>query len=106
MEGSGQNIHHFTLEGPATAEPATISSLFFLRKKPGKKTEWRRIKVQMNVGTESCPSWDHLNLILTAVQELVTMNEGFISDTVVEAIRTNLQVVDYKTFQGPPQDNE
>lgn len=99
MEHFDQSIYHLTLEGPSELEPASILPRLFLRAKP----EWRRITVQMSVGTESCPSWDHANLILTALQDLVTMNDGFISDTVVEAIRSNLEVVDYKTFRGPPR---
>jgi hypothetical protein len=98
LEDYDPNTYHFTLEGPATSAPRASILGHFLKK----KIEWRSVKVKMTVGSESCPDWDYVNLILTAVQDLVTMNEGLISDTVIQALRDNLEIVEYKTFHGAP----
>jgi hypothetical protein len=97
LENYDPNTYHFTLEGPATSAPRASILGYFLKE----KIEWRSVRIKMTVGGESCPDWDHVNLILTAVQDLVTMNDGLISDTVIQALRENLEIVEYKTFQGP-----
>jgi hypothetical protein len=56
----------------------------------------------MQVGTEECPDWSHVNLCMTAIQELVAMANGTISDDVLAALRAHVDVVDVQTLRSPP----
>jgi hypothetical protein len=40
---------------------------------------------------------------MTAIQELITMADGFLTDEVLGALQTHLDVVEVKTFRGPPK---
>lgn len=94
-----QNICQVTLVGPAAAQ--TKRNL--LRLTPWSGVEWRKLIVQLRVGTEGCPDWDHANLCLTAINDLIKMSDGILTDDVVTAIRAHLDVVKYETFRGPPK---
>lgn len=59
--------------------------------------------VHLAVGSERCPDWDHANLCLTAIQDLVKLNDGLLTDQVIEALRTHMEIVHYETFRGPPK---
>ena len=99
---------------PATAEPTTYKLTLvgpahrddrrgLRRLGPWSGAEWRRVVVQLEVGSERCPSWEHANVCLTAVQDLLKLNEGFMTDVVVEALKAHMDVVSYETFRGPPR---
>lgn len=98
MPSNDPNICQVTLVGPAT----TQTKRNLLRFSPWSGTEWRRLVVQLRVGTERCPDWDHANLCLTAINDLIKMSDGMLTDDVVKAIRAHLDVVQYETFRGPP----
>jgi hypothetical protein len=57
----------------------------------------------MNVGSETCPDWDHVNLCMTGIQELIAMAEGLLSDDVLGALEAHLNVVEVETLRGPPK---
>ena len=88
-----------TLVGPRGEDART--GLRALLPWPG--VEWRRIVLQLDVGSESCPTWDHAAVCLTALQDLLKLGEGFMSDAVVDALRAHMNVVSYETFRGPPR---
>jgi hypothetical protein len=92
-------IWEVKLSGPTSvAIPSLWSTL-----NPWKKTEWREITIQMEVGSDDCPDWDHVNLRMTAIQELITMADGTISDDVLAALQAHLTVVDVRTLRAPPR---
>jgi hypothetical protein len=57
----------------------------------------------MAVGTEECPDWNHVNLCMTAIQELIAMANGTISDDVLAALRAHVDVVDVQILRSPPR---
>jgi hypothetical protein len=69
---------------------------------PWNRTEWREVTIQMRVGSEECPDWDHVNLCMTAIQDLITMADGTISDDVLAALQAHVNVVDVQTLRSPP----
>ena len=88
-----------TLSGPRSlGEPSLWSFL-----NPWSKTEWREITIQMEVGSEECPDWDHVNLRMTAIQELITMANGTLSDDVLAALQAHVNVVGVETLRAPPR---
>jgi len=87
-----------TLSGPATFGPSSI--LYSLL--PWNQPTWRQVKIQMEVGSESCPDWDHVNLCMTAIQEMITMSGGLLSDEVLSALQEHLDVVEIKNLRSPP----
>jgi hypothetical protein len=96
---SDPNVCRVTLVGPA----ARHASRSLLRFTPWYRPEWRKLIVQLQVGSERCPDWDHANLCLTAIQDLVKLSDGFLTDEVIDALRTHMDVVTYETFRGPPR---
>jgi hypothetical protein len=54
MSTYGQDTCHVTLVGPAYFGPS--SPLIALL--PWTQPEWRRIVVELQVGTDTCPDWD------------------------------------------------
>jgi hypothetical protein len=88
-----------TLVGPAGEDERT--GLRALLPWPG--VEWRRVVLQLDVGSESCPTWTHAAVCLTALQDLLKLGEGFMTDAVVDALKAHMQVVSYETFRGPPR---
>jgi hypothetical protein len=89
-----------TLVGPAHFGPA--SPLLALL--PWTQPEWRRLTIAMRVGTDQFPDWDHVNLCLTAIEELLLMADGLISDEVLGALQANVEIVSLESFRGPPRD--
>jgi hypothetical protein len=92
---STQNSHELwevKLSGPTSTAPSTLWSLL----NPWNKTEWREITIQMKVGSEECPNWDHVNLCMTAIQELIMMANGTLSDDVLMALKAHVDVVEVK----------
>jgi len=98
MSGYNQDVCHVTLVGPAYFGPA--SPLIALL--PWTQPEWRRIVLEFQVGTELCPDWDYANLCLTAIEELITMADGLLSDDVLQAISANVPIISLESFRGPP----
>jgi hypothetical protein len=99
MSTSERTLWEVTLTGPTTFGPSSILHSLL----PWAQPEWRTVTIQMSVGSDSCPDWDHVNLCMTAIQELITMADGFLTDEVLGALQTHLDVVEVKTFRGPPK---
>jgi hypothetical protein len=93
------NLCQITLVGPA----AHGNKRSLLTLGPWSRTEWRKLILELRVGSERCPDWDHANLCLTAIQDLVKLSDGLMSDEVVAALRAHMEVVSYQTFRGPPR---
>jgi hypothetical protein len=74
-----------------------------LRLSLGSKPQWRKLVLELRVGSERCPDWDHANICLTAIKDLVKLNDGFMSDAVVEALKTHMDIVSYETFGSRPR---
>jgi hypothetical protein len=72
-----------------------------VRLKLGKKAEWRKLVVELKIGSERWPDWNSANLCLAAMQDLIKVNDGFLTDEVVRAIQTHLDVVSYETVGTP-----
>jgi hypothetical protein len=87
------------LSGPTSIDAPSMWNLL----NPWSKTEWREITIQMRVGSEECPDWDHVNLCMTAIQELITMANGTISDEVLAALQAHVDVIDVRTLRAPPR---
>jgi|688.fasta_scaffold63811_5 hypothetical protein len=90
--------HFLTLVGPS--QRGERRSLLTL--KPWSGTEWRRVVVRLDVGSEECPTWERANVILTAVQDLLKLAGGVLSDEVIDALKEHMRVVSYERFRGPP----
>jgi hypothetical protein len=73
-----------------------------LRLSLGSKPEWRKLVLELRVGTERCPTWDHANICLTAIKDLVKLNDGLMTDAVVEALKAHMDIVSYETFRSRP----
>ncbi len=91
--------HLLTLVGPASRQ----QKRGVLKLTPWSGTEWRRVVVQIDVGSEECPTWEDAALRLTAVQDLLKLADGVLSDDVVSALKAHMRVVSYETFRGPPK---
>ena len=74
-----------------------------LRLSLGSKPQWRKLVLELRVGSERCPDWDHANICLTAIKDLVKLNDGFMTDGVVEALKTHMDIVSYETFGSRPR---
>ena len=74
-----------------------------LRLSLGSKPQWRKLVLELRVGSERCPDWDHANICLTAIKDLVKLNDGFMTDAVVEALKTHMDIVSYETFGSRPR---
>lgn len=94
------NLCSVTLVGPAHFGPA--SPLLALL--PWTQPEWRRLTIAMRVGTDQFPDWDHVNICLTAIEELLLMADGLISDEVLSALQANVEIISLESFRGPPRD--
>ena len=57
--------------------------------------------VDIEVGTEQFPTWDTANVCVQAIQDLLKMNDGLLSDTVLQALQTHVKVVSLQSFRGP-----
>lgn len=73
-----------------------------LRLSLGSKPEWRKLVLELRVGSDRCPNWDHANICLTAIKDLVKLNDGFMTDAVVEALKAHMDIVSYETFRSRP----
>ncbi|MEY4669939.1 MAG: hypothetical protein RL518_2638 [Pseudomonadota bacterium] len=82
------------LSGPRSLPDTSIWSIL----NPWSRPQWRQVTIQMNVGSEACPDWNHVNLCMTAIQELISMANGTISDDVLAALETHVDVVDVQTL--------
>lgn len=98
MNTEEQTVWQVTLTGPKTFGPS--SPLLALL--PWNQPDWRRITIQMIVGSDACPDWEHVNLCMTAIQDMISMEYGLITDSVLQALETHVNVVDVETFRGPP----
>jgi hypothetical protein len=74
-----------------------------LRLSLGSKPQWRKLVLELRVGSERCPNWDHANICLTAIKDLVKLNDGFMTDAVVEALKAHMEIVSYETFGSRPR---
>ena len=98
MSSTAADLWEVTLTGPVSFGPASVFSSLL----PWNRPEWRQITIKMHVGSEECPTWDHVNLCMTAIQDMIMESDGLISDNVLAALKAHLDVVDIKTFRGPP----
>ena len=98
MSSTEPNLWEVTLTGPVTFGPSSL--LYSLL--PWNQPRWRQVTIQMRVGSEECPDWDHVNLCMTAIQEMITMTGGLLSDDILAALQEHLEVREVKTFRGPP----
>ena len=97
---SGANTSYdVTLVGPAHRDERRG----LLRLTPWSGSEWRRVVLTLDVGSERCPSWDHAERYLAGVQDLIKLNDGFLTDEVVNALKNSMQVTSFETFRGPPR---
>jgi len=87
-----------TLVGPTGA-----AQRGFLKYAPWTTEEWRRVVIQLDVGSPDCPSWDDAAIRLNAIQDLIKLSEGRLSDIVVDALKAHLAVVSCETFRGRPK---
>lgn len=94
-----QKLCRVTLEGPASRAPRR--GLLSLCR--SSRLEWRRLTLELRVGSERCPDWDHANLCLTAIQDLIKISDGLMTDDVIKALRTHMDVISYETFRGAPK---
>jgi hypothetical protein len=53
--------------------------------------------VELRVGSEQCPDWDHANLFLAAIRDLIKLADGCMTDEVVKALKTHMTVVSYES---------
>jgi len=92
-------VWEITLSGPRSIGSTSLWSLL----NPWNKPEWREVTIQMKVGSEGCPNWDHVNLCMTAIQELIMMANGTISDEVLAALQAHVDVVGVQALRPPPR---
>jgi len=96
-EQNNSNLCRVTLVGPASrSEKRNL-----LRLKPWSRAEWRKLIVEVRVGSDRWPTWDSANICMCAIKDLVKMSDGLLSDEVIEALQTHVDVVSYETFRGP-----
>jgi hypothetical protein len=93
-------VCRLTLVGPASKGTSRPSPLKLQIHNP---PQWRRLVLELRVGSDRCPDWDHANLCVTAIQDLIKLADGCMSDEVVAALTTHMEVVSYETFRGPPR---
>jgi hypothetical protein len=90
LDGSAGAGNHYvcrvTLTGPAA--PAPAFSVFNPR--TWRNQENTHIQLEMQIGTKSCPDWDHANLCLSAICDLVVRQDGYLDGAVVTALTTHL----------------
>lgn len=98
MNTTAEDLWEVTLTGPATLGHASVLRSLL----PWNRPMWRQITIQMHVGTEECPDWNHVNLCMTAIQDMILESDGLISDEVLTALQAHLDVVEIKSFRGPP----
>ncbi len=91
---SDPELCRVTLRGPATsaAKRSVLS--------PWPRSEWRELIIELRVGSQECPDWAHANLCLTAVQDLIKMSDGLLTNEVVNALKAHVNVVSYQSFRG------
>jgi|GEM_PF-1996969 hypothetical protein len=97
--GTPHETWEVKLSGPTSVDTPSLWTLLT----PWNKPEWREITIQMHVGSEDCPDWNHVNLCMTAIQELITMAHGTISDEVLAALQAHVDVIDVRTLRAPPR---
>ena len=100
MNTTEQTLWEVTLTGPTSFGPSSV----FRSLLPWNQPKWRKVTIQMNVGSEACPDWDHVNLCMTGIQELITMADGLLSDDVLGALQTHLNVIEVETLKRPPRE--
>jgi hypothetical protein len=77
------------LDGPATPLATKRRSFF------GSKREWRSITIDIEVGGADCPDLESARLILFAIQDMIKLADGTLSDAVVSALRAHTCITDY-----------
>lgn len=102
-EAEGPNLgttpYSVTLVGPASRD----TSRSLLRLRPFSGAAWRRVVIQIDVGSERCPSLEHAKVCLAAIQDLIKLSDGLLTDEVIAAIQGSLTVTRLETFRGPPR---
>lgn len=61
---------------------------------------WRKVIVEFLVGSPECPDWDSMDVCLNAIEDLVKMSEGVLSDAVVNSLKSHVRVISYDEFGG------
>jgi hypothetical protein len=85
-------VYRIALEGPSSQ--ATTRSFFPFRSQSS--AEWRKVGLELSVGSDQCPDWDHANVCLTAIQDLIKLADGCVTDEVVKALKTHMNIVSYE----------
>lgn len=88
--------YRMTLVGPSGTKAPKL-----LRLGPWTRSEWRKIIVEVQVGSAECPDWDHANRCVQAVQDLIKFSNGNLTDHVLDALKTHMNVISFQTFRGP-----
>jgi hypothetical protein len=94
------NLCRITLLGPVDKERPKPSPL---KLKVWTPPEWRRIVLELRIGSQRCPNWDHANACLDAVKELIKSADGYLTDAVVSELTNRMDLVSFKRYQGPPR---
>ena len=97
MTTADPNLCRVTLVGPVGRGQRRN----LLRLKPWSRAEWRKLIIEIRVGSERWPTWDSANVCLTAMHDLMKLSDGLITDDVVKALQTHVDVVSFETFRGP-----
>lgn len=90
------DVWEVKLSGPSVHGDTSLWALLM----PWNRPRWREVTIHMKVGSEECPSWDHVNLCMTAIQDMITMANGAISDEVLAALQAHLNVTHVETLAG------
>jgi hypothetical protein len=91
------SVCRLTLLGPASR---AVNNRPALRFKLASAPEWRMIVLELKIGGERCPDWEYANLCISAIQDLVKLEDGYMSDQVINALKTHMDVVSYEVFSG------
>lgn len=54
--------------------------------------------LELRVGSERCPDWYHANICMNAIKDLIKIADGFLTDEVVTALQTHMDVVSFETY--------
>jgi hypothetical protein len=89
------NLCRITLVGPASRQENTSR----LRLRLHSERTWRRIVLELRIGSERCPDWYQANIFMTAIKDLIKMADGFLTDEVIAALQTHMDVVSLETYR-------
>ena len=91
---SDSDVCRITLVGPASRQ----AERSLLKLKLRSQRDWRRIVLELRIGSERCPDWYHANICMNAIKDMLKLADGFLTDEVVTALRTHMDVVSFETY--------